>query len=103
HPPQQAYCAAPLQALIFDSHYDQYKGVVAYVRLFAGRLHEGQQVRLMGSGAQSEILELGVFVPQLVPVKQLVSGEVGYVATGLKSVRDAQVGDTVTAVDNPVP
>ena len=55
----------------------------------------------MGSGAQSEILELGVFRPQLVPVKELVAGEVGYVATGFKSVRDAQVGDTVTAVENP--
>jgi GTP-binding protein LepA len=92
---------APLQGLIFDSHYDPYKGVVAYVRLFAGRLHEGQPVRLMGSGVQSEILELGVFRPQLVPVSDLSAGEVGYVATGLKSVRDAQVGDTVTAVDRP--
>jgi len=102
-PPPKADVDAPLQGLIFDSHYDQYKGVVAYVRLFAGRLHEGQQVRLMGSGAQSEILELGVFRPQLVPVKELIAGEVGYVATGFKSVRDAQVGDTVTAVENPAP
>jgi GTP-binding protein LepA len=102
-PPPKGDIDAPLQGLIFDSHYDQYKGVVAYVRLFAGRLHEGQQVRLMGSGAQAEILELGVFRPQLVPVKQLVAGEVGYVATGFKSVRDAQVGDTVTAVENPAP
>src|SRR3954471_19653147 len=102
-PPPKADTEAPLQGLIFDSHYDQYKGVVAYVRLFAGRLHAGQQVRLMGSGAQAEILELGVFRPQLVPVKQLVAGEVGYVATGFKSVRDAQVGDTVTAVENPAP
>jgi GTP-binding protein LepA len=100
-PAPEADRDAPLQALIFDSHYDAYKGVVAYVRLFAGRLHEGQPVRLMGSGAQSEILELGVFRPQLVPVKDLGAGEVGYVATGLKSVRDAQVGDTITAVDHP--
>ena len=100
-PPPKGDVDAPLQGLIFDSHYDQYKGVVAYVRLFAGRLHEGQQVRLMGSGAQSEILELGVFRPQLVPVKELVAGEVGYVATGFKSVRDAQVGDTITAAEQP--
>jgi GTP-binding protein LepA len=100
-PPPKPDGDAPLQGLIFDSHYDPYKGVVAYVRLFAGRLHEGQPVRLMGSGAESEILELGVFRPQLVPVSDLSAGEVGYVATGLKSVRDAQVGDTITAVDRP--
>jgi GTP-binding protein LepA len=92
---------APLTGLIFDSHYDPYKGVVAYIRLFAGRLHEGQQVRLMASGAESEILEIGVFRPQLVPVADLAAGEVGYVATGLKSVRDCQVGDTMTAADRP--
>ena len=94
---------APLQGLIFDSHYDSYKGVVAYVRLEAGTLHEHDDVRLMASGAESEILELGVFRPQLVPVTQLSAGEVGYVATGLKSVRDAQVGDTVTSVRRPAP
>jgi elongation factor 4 len=99
-PPPKADVDAPLQGLIFDSHYDQYKGVVAYVRLCRGTL-EGQQVRLMGSGAQSEILELGVFRPQLVPVKELIAGEVGYVATGFKNVRDAQVGDTITAVEQP--
>src|SRR5215213_2058405 len=102
-PPPNADRDAPLQGLIFDSHYDAYKGVVAYIRLFAGRLHEGQQVRLIGSGAQSEILELGVFRPQQTPVADLEAGEVGYVATGLKSVRDCQVGDTMTAADRPAP
>jgi GTP-binding protein LepA len=92
---------APLQGLIFDSHYDPYKGVVTYVRLAAGTLREHEDVRLMASGAESEILELGVFRPQLVPVKQLTAGEVGYVATGLKSVRDAQVGDTLTSARRP--
>src|SRR4051812_18371598 len=91
----------PLQGLIFDSHYDPYKGVVAYVRLFAGRLAEHEQVRQMASGAESEILEIGVFRPQLVPVRELGPGEVGYVATGLKSVRDCQVGDTMTSATNP--
>ena len=90
--------AQPLKGLIFDSHYDAYKGVVVYVRLAAGHAPDGEPVRLMASGAEAEPLELGVFRPQLVPVKQLVAGEVGYVATGLKSVRDAQVGDTVTTV-----
>ncbi len=92
---------APLQGLIFDSHYDAYKGVIVYVRLAAGTLHHAEAVRLMGSGVTAEPLELGVFRPQLVPVHQLVAGEVGYVATGLKSVRDAQVGDTLTSADRP--
>ncbi|HSG87515.1 MAG TPA: translation elongation factor 4 [Candidatus Limnocylindrales bacterium] len=92
---------APLQALVFDSHYDPYKGVICYVRLDQGTLHARDTVRLMASRAESELLELGVFRPKLVPVQQLVAGEVGYVATGLKSVRDAQVGDTVTAAGRP--
>jgi len=92
---------APLRGLIFDSHYDPYKGVVAYIRLADGTLREHQNVRLMASGAESEILELGVFRPQLVPVPELGPGDVGYVATGLKSVRDCQVGDTMTAADRP--
>jgi GTP-binding protein LepA len=91
----------PLQGLIFDSHYDAYKGVVVYVRLAQGTLRQHDAIRLMGSGAEAEPLELGVFRPQLVPVKQLQAGEVGYVATGLKNVREAQVGDTVTTVVNP--
>jgi GTP-binding protein LepA len=91
----------PVQGLIFDSHYDAYKGVIVYVRLAQGTLRERDAVRLMGSGAEADPLEIGVFRPQLVPVKQLVAGEVGYVATGLKSVRDAQVGDTLTSRDRP--
>ena len=91
----------PLKALIFDSHYDAYKGVVVYVRLAQGTLRMGEPVLLMASGAQADPLELGVFRPQLVPARQLVAGEVGYVATGLKSVRDAQVGDTLTTVAHP--
>ncbi|MFL5725133.1 MAG: translation elongation factor 4 [Chloroflexota bacterium] len=91
----------PLRALIFDSHYDAYKGVVTYVRLAEGTLRVHDEVRLMGSGATAEPLELGVFRPQLVPVKELQAGEVGYVATGLKSVRDAQVGDTLTTAAQP--
>src|SRR6267142_3778993 len=93
--------AAPLQALVFDSHYDPYKGVVVYVRLEAGTLHGHDNIRLMASGAEAELLELGVFRPQLVPVAELQAGEVGYVATGLKNVREAQVGDTITSVARP--
>ena len=100
-PPPKGDPNAPLQALIFDSHYDAYKGVVVYIRLEQGTLHDHDQIRLMASGATTELLELGVFRPQLVPVKRLLAGEVGYVATGLKSVREAQVGDTVTTVRQP--
>ncbi|MBF6606373.1 MAG: elongation factor 4 [Chloroflexi bacterium] len=91
----------PLQGLIFDSHYDQYKGVIVYVRLAAGTLEDHETIRLMASGVEAELLELGVFRPQLVPVPRLVAGEVGYIATGLKNVREAQVGDTVTSAARP--
>ncbi len=91
----------PLQGLIFDSHYDAYKGVIVYVRLAQGTIRDGEPIQLMGSGAVAEPLELGVFRPQLVPVEQLVAGEVGYIATGLKNVREAQVGDTVTSATRP--
>jgi GTP-binding protein LepA len=102
-PPPRGIANAPLQGLIFDSHYDPYKGVVAYVRLAAGTLHEREVIKLMASGASAELLELGVFRPQLVPVRSLGPGEVGYVATGLKSVRDCQVGDTLTHAVDPSP
>ncbi len=92
---------APVQGLIFDSHYDAYKGVIVYVRLAQGTLKDGDPIRLMASGAAADPLELGVFRPQLVPVSQLAAGEVGYVATGLKNVREAQIGDTVTTQARP--
>ncbi|HET7828347.1 MAG TPA: translation elongation factor 4, partial [Candidatus Limnocylindrales bacterium] len=100
-PPPKGDPAAPLQALVFDSHYDPYKGVLCYIRLDEGTIRQHDTIRLMASGAEAELLELGVFRPQLVPVTQLVAGEVGYVATGLKNVREAQVGDTVTVARRP--
>ncbi|MEO8273068.1 MAG: translation elongation factor 4 [Chloroflexota bacterium] len=100
-PPPKGDPAAPLQALVFDSHYDQYKGVIVYIRLAAGTLHDHDRVRLMASGAEAELLEMGYFRPALVPVPLLTAGEVGYVATGLKNVREAQVGDTITSADAP--
>jgi len=100
-PPPRGDPKGPLQGLIFDSHYDAYKGVVVYVRLASGTLHAHDTIRLMASGVESDLLELGVFRPQLVPVQALTAGEVGYVATGLKSVRDAQVGDTLTNAKAP--
>ena len=100
-PPPKGDPNGPLQGLIFDSHYDAYKGVVVYVRLASGTLHAHDTIRLMASGVESDLLELGVFRPQLVPVQALTAGEVGYVATGLKSVRDAQFGDTLTNAKAP--
>jgi len=96
-PPPPGDPAQPLQALVFDSHYDQFKGVVAYVRLASGSLHDHDRIRFLATGTESDILELGYFRPQPVPTKRLVAGEVGYVATGLKNIREAQVGDTMTS------
>jgi GTP-binding protein LepA len=92
---------APLRALIFDSHYDSYKGVVAYVRVVDGVVTAGQPLQLMSSGAKLEPVEIGVFVPGMKPADQLTAGEVGYIATGLKSVRECRVGDTLTTAQNP--
>ncbi len=100
-PPPKGSPEAPLRALVFDSHYDPYKGVVCYIRLAEGTLHDHDAIRLMASGAEAELLEVGFFRPQLVPVKTLRAGDVGYVATGFKNVREAQVGDTVTTVATP--
>src|ERR1700675_1690475 len=81
-PPPAGDPEAPLSALIFDSHYDAYKGVVAYVRLEQGSLEQHDRIRLMASGAEADLLEVGVFRPQQVPVERLTAGDVGYVATG---------------------
>ncbi|MCL5947274.1 MAG: translation elongation factor 4 [Chloroflexi bacterium] len=100
-PPPQGDGRAPLKALIFDSHYDPFKGVVAYVRMMEGEIQRGERYRLMQSGVTMDVLEIGVFRPGLTPVESLSAGEVGYLATGLKAVRDCRVGDTVTGVHHP--
>ena len=100
-PPPAGDPTAPLRALIFDSHYDPYKGVVAYVRVMDGAIETGQVLQLMSSGVSLEPVEIGVFVPEMKPTDHLTAGEVGYVATGLKSVRDCRVGDTLTTARNP--
>ena len=87
---------APLRALVFDSHYDSYKGVIAYVRVVDGELHEGEKLVMMATGSATEILEAGYFQPRLISSETLSAGEVGYVATGFKNVKDCRVGDTVT-------
>jgi GTP-binding protein LepA len=100
-PPPPANNDLPLRALIFDSKYDSYKGVVAYVRVVDGELPKNEKIKLMSSGLEIDALEVGAFRPKMVAGETLVSGEVGYVATGLKSVRDIQVGDTITHSVNP--
>ncbi len=91
----------PLRALVFDSHYDSYKGVVAYVRIVDGEVKTGEPLLVMSTNASTEAQEIGIFSPDLTPIKELKTGEVGYIATGLKIVRDCQVGDTITLLRRP--
>lgn len=91
----------PLRALIFDSHYDSYKGVVAYVRVVDGAIKAEDAVMLMSTQREVEPLEVGIFTPSLKPIEALGVGEVGYVATGLKDLRDCRVGDTLTSAQHP--
>src|SRR6266542_3325795 len=102
-PPPKGDPAAPARALVFDSHYDPHKGVVAYVRVMDGVLRPSQRVRLMQTNVVSELQEMGVFRPRMVTINELSAGEVGYLATGLKSVADCRVGDTVTDAGKPAP
>ena len=95
-PPPAGDEGAPTRALIVDSHYDSYKGVVAYVRVVDGAIAAGDTIQLMANGKRSEIMELGVFRPTMTAIARLETGEVGYIATGLKVVKDCQVGDTIT-------
>jgi GTP-binding protein LepA len=100
-PPPKGDPDSPLTALIFDSHYDPYKGVVAYVRIMNGSLGATSQLRLMASGVELKPVEIGIFAPTLRPTNSLSTGEVGYVATGLKTVRECRVGDTITTAQRP--
>ena len=93
---------APLQALIFDSYYDSYKGVIVYVRVKEGRITPGMKIKMMATGAQFQIVECGVMgAVNLIPTDGLSAGEVGYITASIKTVKDTRVGDTVTGVDNP--
>ena len=100
-PPPRGQREQPLRALIFDSHYDPYKGVVAYVRVVDGGVEMGQTLRLMSSGMPVDPIEIGVFGPDMQPTGVLSAGDVGYIATGLKTVVDCRVGDSFTWQDNP--
>lgn len=100
-PPPANTVDQPLRALIFDSYYDPYRGVIVYFRLMDGRLKQGDKVRLMASGKEFVIDELGVLSPTQVKVDDLHAGEVGYLAASIKAVEDARVGDTITLANKP--
>ncbi|MGI8426362.1 MAG: translation elongation factor 4 [Actinomycetota bacterium] len=100
-PPPQGDPKAPTRALIFDSNYDNYRGVVTFVRLVDGELSARQKLKMMASGTAVEAEEVGVFAPTMRPVDKLVAGDVGYLIPGVKDVREATVGDTVTDARNP--
>src|SRR5215471_5713200 len=87
-PPPKCLLDQPLRALVFDSHYDSYKGVIAYVRIVDGELHDGDRIAMMAVGSTSEVLEVGYFQPRLISTSRLTAGEVGYIATGFKNVKD---------------
>jgi len=99
-PPPSGDEDAPLRALVFDSHYDSYKGVIAYVRVVDGRVNKGELLYLMATNTSFEPVEIGVFSPNMKPIDSLGAGEVGYIATGLKTVRECRVGDTITLAQN---
>lgn len=94
--------AAPLKALIFDSIYDAYKGVIIFCRIFDGNIKKGDEILMMATGARAEVVEVGVFgAGQYIPSDELSAGMVGYITASLKNVQDTRVGDTVTLADNP--
>jgi GTP-binding protein LepA len=102
-PPPGGDPGQPLQALIFDSHFDSYKGAISYIRVFHGSVRRALEIRMMSTGKDFEIGEVGVFTPALQPVPELGPGEVGYLAASLKNVEDTRVGDTITSSDRPAP
>ncbi|MGH7262368.1 MAG: translation elongation factor 4 [Candidatus Rokuibacteriota bacterium] len=100
-PPPPGDPAAPLKALVFDSFYDPYQGVVVYVRIFEGRVRAGMPALLMSNGRVYEVQQAGVFTPEMRVVQELAAGEVGYLAAGIKRVADAKVGETITDATRP--
>jgi GTP-binding protein LepA len=100
-PPPSGDPEAPLRALIFDSHYDQFQGVVPYIRIVDGFIRRGDLVKMMSSGREFEVHEVGVFVPEMRPKEELRAGEVGYLIAGIRDVHHSQVGDTITQAERP--
>jgi len=100
-PPPSGDAANPLSALIFDSWFDSYRGVVILARVFEGTIHPKMKIRLMASGGEYEVDEVGVFTPKMTRTETLSAGEVGYVIAGIKNIQDTRIGDTITSVDRP--
>ena len=100
-PPPPGESDTPLRALVFDSHYDSYKGVIAYVRVMEGEIKTAETLRMMATKVDMKPVEIGIFSPGMKPVKSLSAGEVGYIATGLKTVHECRVGDTITRPSAP--
>ncbi len=92
---------APLKALIFDSHYDDFRGVITYIRIIDGKVKKGDKIKIMSTNKEFDILEVGIFSPKMKETDELSVGSVGYIITGIKSIKDTQVGDTITTVKNP--
>src|SRR4029453_835524 len=95
-PPPKADVDAPLQALVFDSIYDSYQGVVVHIRLLDGRVRAGQRILLMSNGKNLEVQQVGVFSPDMRPAEELSAGQVGYLTAAIKRVADAKMGETIT-------
>ncbi len=100
-PPPKDDSTSPLRALIFDSHYDSYKGVIAYIRVFEGAIKPTDTLHMFATKADLKPVEIGIFAPGMQPVVNLTAGDVGYVATGLKTIHDCRVGDTITLAAAP--
>ncbi|MDR0376833.1 MAG: translation elongation factor 4 [Spirochaetaceae bacterium] len=100
-PPPTGSSESPLQALIFDCHYDPYRGVVVHVRIFDGRIRRGMRIRFMSNGSEYEVETLGIFRLGMAEQEELSAGSVGYLIAGIKTVSDVRVGDTVTGADKP--
>jgi len=102
-PPPSGDRNKPLKALIFDSYYDSYKGVICFIRVVDGVLKPGMRIRFMGTGAEFDVTEVGSHLPKAVTMDELGPGDVGYVAASIKNVKDTRVGDTITDARNPTP
>ncbi|MCX5717197.1 MAG: translation elongation factor 4 [Nitrospirae bacterium] len=100
-PPPKGEDDKPLKALIFDSWFDNYQGVIVLVRVFDGTVRAGKKIKLMATGNEFEVAQVGIFSPKMQPSEELSSGEVGYVIAGIKNVTDSRIGDTMTDVDTP--
>ncbi len=92
---------APLKALIFDSHYDDFRGVITYIRIIDGTIKKGDKIKIMSTNKEFDVLEVGIFSPKMKETTELNVGSVGYIITGIKSIKDTQVGDTITHIKKP--